>query len=343
MRAKFCNLIVHCKISVMKFLQANLFPILLTLLFFTIVVTTIFKPAPKQINTETSNYIFNTNEWQPPDVKNIPFTPEGELIRYGRELIANTALYLGPKGVVAPITNGMNCQNCHLAAGTQNEGNCFSAVASTYPRYRDRSGRVESIEFRINDCLIRSLNGQPIDSLSTEMRAMVGYLKWLGRHVPKEIKPQGANVTPLPYLARAADTLRGRQVYYSKCTSCHGQNGEGLWSADSAYFIYPPLWGHNSYTTGAGLFRLSHFAAFVKSNMPFGVTNVNPQLNNEEAWDVAAFVNSQPRPSKNWGNDWPDIAKKPVDHPEGPYTDGFTNWQHKYGPFAPIERKKKLE
>ena len=74
--------------------------------------------------------------------------------------------------------------------------------------------------------------------------------------------------------------------------------------------------------------------------MPFGATYINPQLSNEEAWDVAAFVNSQPRPHKNWDSDWPDITKKPVDYPIGPYTDGFTEWQHKYGPFEPIKRKK---
>ena len=323
----------------MKFLQAHWFPLLLTLLFFIIVVTSTFKPVQKELISEASTYNAYSNQWQPPDVKTIPYTADGELIRYGRELIANTSLYLGPKGIVAPITNGMNCQNCHLAAGTQNEGNNFSAVASTYPRYRDRSGIVESIEYRINDCLIRSLNGKPIDSLSTEMRAMVSYIQWLGRHVPKEVKPQGASVTPLPYLARAADTLKGRQVYYSKCHSCHGQNGEGLMNADSTSFIYPPLWGNNSYNTGAGLYRLSHFAAFVKSNMPFGTTYLNPQLNNEEAWDVGAFVNSQPRPHKMPGTDWPDIAKKPVDYPIGPFADGFSEWQHKYGPFEPIQKK----
>jgi thiosulfate dehydrogenase len=42
---------------------------------------------------------------------------ERELIIYGQDLIAHTAKYLGPKGSVAQITNGMNCQNCHLQAG----------------------------------------------------------------------------------------------------------------------------------------------------------------------------------------------------------------------------------
>ncbi|MFZ1311653.1 MAG: cytochrome C, partial [Chitinophagaceae bacterium] len=86
---------------------------------------------------------------------------------------------------------------------------------------------------------------------------------------------------------------------------------------------------------------LSNFAGYVKSNMPFNqATHSNPKLSNEEAWDVAAYVNSQPRPKKDLSKDWPDISKKPFDHPFGPYTDGFNETQHKYGPYKPIIAKK---
>ena len=36
-------------------------------------------------------------------------------------------------------------------------------------------------------------------------------------------------------------------------------------------------------------------------------------------------------------NDYPDISKKPIDDPFGPYADTFSESQHKYGPFQPIE------
>jgi thiosulfate dehydrogenase len=74
--------------------------------------------------------------------------------------------------------------------------------------------------------------------------------------------------------------------------------------------------------------------------MPLGVSYQNPQLSDEEAWDVAAFVNSQVRPNKNTPKDWPDITKKPIDHPFGPYSDGFSETQHKFGPFKPIQEKR---
>ena len=58
----------------------------------------------------------------------------GALIQYGYELIAHTSLYLGPKGSVQHTTNGMNCQNCHLEAGTKPWGLNYGAVFSTYPK-----------------------------------------------------------------------------------------------------------------------------------------------------------------------------------------------------------------
>jgi thiosulfate dehydrogenase len=103
------------------------------------------------------------------------------------------------------------------------------------------------------------------------------------------------------------------------------------------------LWGPNSYNTGAGLYRISRFAAFVKYNMPFTPVHVEPQLTDEQAWDVAAYVNSQPRDTFHAPEDWPDISSKPPDHPFGPFADGFSEHQHKYGPFQPIVNAKEKQ
>ena len=75
--------------------------------------------------------------------------------------------------------------------------------------------------------------------------------------------------------------------------------------------------------------------------MPFGATYKAPQLTDEEAWDIAAFVNSMPHPSKDISKDWPKIEEKIFDHPFGPFADGFSEKQHKFGPFAVIKKNAK--
>ena len=280
--------------------------------------------------------------WQAPDSNTIPGTPAGEQIRYGRDLIAHTSQYLGPKGTVAHISNGMNCQNCHLAAGTKPWGNNYSAVAATYPKYRDRSGSIESIEKRVNDCLERSLNGKALDSNSREMQAIVAYMHWLGTGVAKGKKPLGSGINSLKNLDRPADPEKGKIVFIEKCQLCHGANGAGVRDTVTGVgYVFPPLWGTESYNIGAGLFRLSRMAGYVKDNMPFGVSYGNSQLTDEQAWDVAAFINSQPHPNKDLSKDWPQKNTKPLDYPFGPYEDSFSAQQHKYGPYDPIAQAAK--
>lgn len=290
----------------------------------------------------------SSTHWEAPSLFVEP-VHEGEdrkQLIYGQDLIANTSWFLGPNGKVSQITNGMNCQNCHLDAGTKAYGNNYGAVASTYPKFRERSGSIESIEKRVNDCIERSLNGTALDSHSVEMRAIVAYIHWLGKNVKKGEKPVGSGISNLKFMDRAADPAKGRIVYNLKCERCHGSNGQGAKDPGGISYIYPPLWGEHSYNTGAGLYRVSRFAGFVKDNMPFGpeTDHYHPNLADEEAWDVAAFVNSQPRPTKDLSKDWPDIASKPFDHPFGPYADSFSEQQHKYGPFEPImkAREKRL-
>lgn len=339
------------KILLKRFISSYKLPVLLIMMMtvcFAVMLASQFAPKKDLVcQIRSASSTDKESLWQPPSISQAPYNEEGDLIRYGRDLIANTSYYLGPRGRVAAITNGMNCQNCHLDAGTKLWGNNYSAVYSTYPRFRDRSGTIENIHKRINDCIERSLNGKKLDTTSREIRAVYAYMKWLGQNVPKDVKPGGAGITDLPYLTRAADPVKGRIVYMQNCQRCHGPEGAGVLSADSIKYVYPPLWGKHSYNMGAGLYRLSRFAGYVKDNMPFGIRHDSTQLTNEEAWDVAAFVNSQPRPAKDYSKDWPDISRKPVDYPFGPYSDGFSEKQHKYGPFGPIkelrDQKRKRE
>ncbi|HWJ91101.1 MAG TPA: c-type cytochrome [Flavisolibacter sp.] len=324
----------------MRFLESTWCPVCLGIIILIMMVTSLLPHASTSLVKAfpEKNLYRENEEWVPPSANEIPSDSNGDLIRYGRELIANTSRYLGPEGIVAHCSNSMNCQNCHLEAGMQNFGNPFSAAFSSYPRYRERSGRVESITFRINECLKRSMNGKAVDSAGTEMKAMVAYINWVGKDVPRGIKPLGAGTEVLPFLQRPADPAKGKIVYVNYCQRCHGSNGEGLQNGERTGYTYPPLWGEQSYNVSAGMYRLSMLAGFIKNNMPQGTTWKDPVLTDEQAWDAAAFINSQQRPVKFFSYDYPAMNKKPFDYPFGPYTDGFSEQQHKYGPF--VEMKK---
>lgn len=316
-------------------------------LFFNSSITSWFQNSDTELDSfyiEAEKKVLVQNEmakaWKPADISLITDSTLKEKVEYGKELIAHTAKYLGPNGSVKKITNGMNCNNCHLDAGTKAWGNNYGSVYSMYPKMRARSGQMENLYKRVNDCMERSLNGQPLKEDEKEMKAMIAYIEYIGSNVPKDKEGYTSGIYDLEYLDRAADPAKGKALYDAKCASCHQVNGQGILAEDKKEYTYPPLWGANSYNNGAGLFRISRFAGYIKYNMPLGASYENPQLSDEEAWDIAAYVENQPRPSKDLSKDWPDISKKPVDHPFGPFSDKFTEAQHKFGPFKPIKDEK---
>ncbi|MGY0041336.1 c-type cytochrome [Pedobacter sp. NJ-S-72] len=209
-------------------------------------------------------------EWNAPDENTIPDGKAGEMIRYGKDLIVNTAKYFGPNGSIASITNGMNCQNCHLQAGTKIFANNYAVFFASYPKKSNRSGQIVPASNRIAECFERSLAGKVPDPSGKEVQAMLAYLRWVGSGVKKGEHVFGTAFERLKYMDRPADPQRGKVLYASKCVSCHGAHGEGIPSANRGTYTYPPLWGEHSYNDAAGMYRLSNFAGFVKNNMPFG-------------------------------------------------------------------------
>ncbi len=191
---------------------------------------------------------FDAN-WKAPHDSEIPEGPAGEAIRYGRELIVNTGRYFGPNGKIAAVSNGMNCQNCHLNAGTKPFANNYSGFYANYPKKGARSGKTDEVTDRISDCFQRSLNGKMPDKSSKEIQAMVSYFKWVGQRVKKGEKPGGTATEKIPFLDRPADPVQGLLVYYKHCKSCHGAGGAGLKSSDGLHYIYPPLWGETAIMT----------------------------------------------------------------------------------------------
>jgi thiosulfate dehydrogenase len=281
--------------------------------------------------------------WTVPEVGALPRDAHGMQVREGRDLITATYAYIGPNVADASkryAGNNLACGNCHLQAGTKKFGVPLFGLWGDFPAYSARTGTEITIEERINACMTRSMNGRAMPDDAPEMRAMLAYIKFLSTDVPAGRQLPGMGSGHMPELTRAADPKRGQPIYARVCAGCHNTDGSGIRNSapgtDLGYMI-PPLWGPDSFNDGAGMARLTSLANFVHFNMPHGVDYLDPQLSVEDAWDVAAYVDSQKRPHKaGLDKDFPDLLLKPVDAPYGPYADQFSELQHKYGPFAPI-------
>lgn len=242
--------------------------------------------------------------------------------------------------------NTLSCTNCHLDCGTRPGSASQVGVVERFPQFSGRGNRQGTIEDRINGCMQRSMNGDELPKNSREMEAIVAYMTWLSEDVPDDKKKLYEGFVELELPEEAVDLEFGKAIYRKECMVCHGENGQGVAAADpDKGWLYPPLWGQDSFNDGAGMHRVITAAQFIKGNMPFGVaTWKEPKLTDEEAYHVAGYINSLTRPEKaNKEADYPDRKRKPMSTPYGPWADNFSAEQHKYGPFPPIARfyKKK--
>ena len=279
----------------------------------------------------------------PPDTSTIPHDQFGDMVRYGRELVVNTAHYIGPSGTVGRyLGNKMNCGNCHLDAGTRPFGFNFFSSHARYPQYRGRENKILTLPERVNNCIERPHSGTPMPLDSKEMVAIVSYIKWLGSNVPVGQHVKGDESLEINYPNRAADPQKGAAIFAAQCSSCHGPNGQGVWNIDSSTYVYPPLWGEYAFQKGSSPSRVIKLARFIKANMPDKKTSwQKPLLTDDEAIDVAAFINDDrihPRPQKKDKStpDYPDPSTKAIDYDKGPYIDTFSEMAHKFGPYQPI-------
>lgn len=283
-----------------------------------------------------------------PDTNTIPHDDYGDMIRYGRDLVFNTAKYIGPNGTVGKyLGNKMNCTNCHLDGGTRPYGFNYFTAHARYPQYRGRENRILSLGERVNNCIERPHSGTPMPLDSKEMIAIECYIRWVGTNTTVGQHIKGDESLEIEYLDRPADPNKGAEIYIANCASCHGRNGEGQWNMDSSTYIYPPLWGMKSYQKGSSPHRVIKVARFIKANMPNKIASwTKPALTDEQCLDVAAFINDDrihPRPEKKNKEvpDYPNIKFKAIDYGTGPFIDSFSEMQHKFGPYKPIIEYRK--
>jgi thiosulfate dehydrogenase len=280
------------------------------------------------------------------DIDSLPDDAWGRLVRYGRDLFTQTSGHIGPEASDTAMRyagNNLRCQTCHLDAGTRPFAMALVGVYAGFPQYRGREDAIGTLEGRINGCMERSMNGRALPLGSRELKAMVSYMYFISEGVPIGTTVRGRGLMPFAPPDRAVDLARGERVFAEQCAACHAPDGQGVRAGepgDGGGYTYPPLWGPDSYNTGAGMHRVLTAASFIQHNMPFGTTYESPVLSAEDAYDVAGYINNKPRPEKaNTEADFPNRLKKPADCPYGPYADDFPQQQHKFGPFQPIKAR----
>ena len=210
----------------------------------------------------------------------IPSGPDGDLIRYGRSLITETPKYAGRY-----ISADMTCAACHINGGTKPHGGSLLGVYAKFPQWNPRAKRFITLEDRLEECFLYSMNGRPPAPYSREIVAMTAYIAWLSRgaQIGKGFPNQGFVTVHAPHLPNKA---AGGKIYAAQCAACHGADGAGNTAAN-----FPSLWGPKSFNNGAGM--NTKMAAFVKVNMPFGREG---SLSDQQAADVSAYVLSHARP-----------------------------------------------
>ncbi len=238
-----------------------------------------------------ADFTFTLNNAQPLPPPRPPIRPaSGASVAHERARAIATRTY---EMVPAPgVTAKLHCQSCHLDAGTNPRAGWW--VGSS-----DRFAPRTKLFRRINQCFENSMNGAPLCGSDADcarhpdMMALVTYIDdltaaWHRRHGP------GPASSGFPALApRRPDAANGASIYRQRCAFCHGAEGEGRYASGTYY--RPALWGPRSFDAEAGMASPATFAAFVHANMPLGSGGA---LTEQEAWDLAGFVDGQCRPKK---------------------------------------------
>ena len=222
----------------------------------------------------------------PPTEIAMPDGEFGQIVKQGEQVFLHTRQYAG-----AYVGNNLDCASCHLDAGRRANSAPMWGAYVAYPAYRTKDGAVNTFAARVQGCFNYSMNGKPPPLGDPVLVALESYAYWLAKGAPVGTKMAGAGYPKLPFPALPADYARGQHVYDANCALCHGADGQGQTSGGRPAF--PALWGSDSYNWGAGMHQVGNAAGFIKANMPLSQAYT---LTDQEAWDVALFIDSQERP-----------------------------------------------
>ena len=239
--------------------------------------------------------------------KEYPAGEVGRMVKLGEAIMNQTDTHPLTKDLVG---DKLQCKSCHLKGadgkpGTGDGIGTFIGTATAFPAYSKREKTVQTLQDRINNCFMRSMNGKrPVIDTEASI-AMATYITWLSQWMKMKMDTKrpcsplnserwaknAKKFAGIQKKATHANYENGKKIFAAKCASCHGDHGQGMGT-------FPPLWGKDakghwlSYNTGAGMSKLNKGAAWVQSNMPLGQGG---SLSDQEAADVMLYVDAQPR------------------------------------------------
>jgi len=244
---------------------------------------------------------FDEAAWTPPTEKDIPGDSLGASIKRGLYLLRFT-----PESLPNYASSSLRCTSCHQNDGLKASAAPLTGSHARFPKYLTRSGAVIALADRVNYCFTRSLSGNAIPVGSREMVDILSYIAFISRDVPVGKKIAGADGLIAMKDTLVGDAASGEKLFATQqCITCHGPEGKGNGPI-------PALWGPASYSIGASMSREERAASFIWHNMPQTTPGT---LTPQQAFDLAAFINSHPRPdSPGKESDWP-MGGAPKDVP----------------------------
>lgn len=222
----------------------------------------------------------------PPPDSAIPDNEFGKEVRLGQSIFNDTG-----RMAAAFVGNTLRCASCHVDAGRRANSAPLWAAYVTYPAYRSKNGHVNTLAERFQGCFRYSMNGKAPPLGDRVLVALESYAFFLAKGAPVGTALKGRGYPTPAKPALPMDFARGALVYAQKCALCHGADGQGQSSHGAV--VFPPLWGAHSFNWGAGMSSIKNAAGFIQANMPFSQGNT---LTDQQAWDVAYFVDSHERP-----------------------------------------------
>ena len=198
----------------------------------------------------------------------------------------------------------LHCSSCHLNAGGNMTAAWWVNLKQEYPT-------TECLQNRINGCFERSMNGNapctpkgftapgnppPCSNVTTSggsaMHALTTYMDWLTEQaVALKMNTSTHGFPPVPTPTPIPGN--GQAIFRQKCAVCHRLDGLGRY--ENNLYYRPALWGPQSFNKSAGMFSSQlMLTEFIRWNMPLGAGGL---LTDQEATDVALYVDAQPRPS----------------------------------------------